>query len=231
MPGTNVLAIQGLNASAADEDFLILPRLIDRDDEFLPGLVRYFSEPTPGAQNGVVTADVGPIISQVSEPAGALAAIDPLLVTATVTPTFEDLGEVLLYYRVMFGQELSVPMLDDGAHGDGLAGDGIFGATIPAGVASTGQMLRYRVAASDSQGNTVTLAAVCRPAGHARVSWNNRRGFDRDITAGTALVHRERLGSAVRRGIAGFAVSRRRVLRQCLGPRSRRRRYGGGLEV
>ncbi|MDC0937352.1 lamin tail domain-containing protein, partial [Pirellulales bacterium] len=97
-PGTNVLAIHGLNASATDEDFLILPRLVDRDDRFLPGLVRYFSEPTPGAQNGVVTADIGPIISQVSEPAGALAATDPLLVTATVTPTFEGLDEVLLYY-------------------------------------------------------------------------------------------------------------------------------------
>ena len=154
VPGTNVLAIHGLNASVADDDFLILPRLIDRGDAFLPGLVRFYSQPTPGAQNGVVAADVGPIISQVSEPGGTLAVPDPLLVTATVTPTFEGTDEVLLHYRVMFGSEVSVPMLDDGAHGDGLAGDGVFGSTIPAGVASAGQLLRYRVTASDSQDNT-----------------------------------------------------------------------------
>lgn len=154
VPGTNVLAIHGLNASAADDDFLILPRLIDRGDAFFPGLARYYSQPTPGAQNGVIAADVGPIISQVSEAAGALAPTAPLLATATVTPTFGGIAEVLLHYRVMFGSEVSVPMLDDGAHGDGAAGDGVFGAAIPAGVASAGEMLRYRVTASDNQNNT-----------------------------------------------------------------------------
>jgi hypothetical protein len=163
--GTNILAIHGLNASATDEDFFILPRLIDGGDGFLPGLERHFSEPTPGAQNGAVAADAGPIISQVSEPAGALAVTDPLLVTATVTPTFEEPDEVLLNYRVMFGGEMSVPMLDDGAHGDGLAGDGVFGATIPAGVASAGQMLRYRVTASDSQDNTSSWPPFADPLG------------------------------------------------------------------
>jgi hypothetical protein len=163
--GTNVLAVHGLNASAADNDFLILPRLIDRGDAFLPGLERYYSAPTPGAPNGVVAADVGPIITQVSEPAGALTPTDPLLVTATVTPTFEDTGDVLLYYRVMFGAEQSLPMFDDGAHGDSLADDGVFGATIPAGVASAGQMLRYRVTAADSQNNTSRWSVFADPLG------------------------------------------------------------------
>ncbi len=49
--GRNILAIHGLNSSAGDEDFLILPELtaltgsIDLDD------LRYFSKPTPGATN------------------------------------------------------------------------------------------------------------------------------------------------------------------------------------
>jgi hypothetical protein len=153
-PGTNVLAIQGLNVTSADEDFLILPRLINHEEALLPCEFRYFSVPTPGAQNGVVAADIGPIISQVSEPTGALAATDELPVTATVTTTFDGLDEVLLYYRAMYGPELSLVMLDDGQHGDGPADDGVFGATIPAGVAAAGQMVRYRFAASDNEGNT-----------------------------------------------------------------------------
>ena len=46
--GTNVLAIQGLNASAGDADFLVLPELITGTSA--PG--RYFTAATPGAPNG-----------------------------------------------------------------------------------------------------------------------------------------------------------------------------------
>src|SRR5205085_5733131 len=34
-------------------------------------------------------------------------------------------------------------------HGDGLAGDGIFGATIPASASTSGQMIRYLISATD----------------------------------------------------------------------------------
>ncbi len=47
-PGTNVLAIQGLNVTAADGDLLIVPELVaakTRDVE------RYFATPTPGTAN------------------------------------------------------------------------------------------------------------------------------------------------------------------------------------
>jgi hypothetical protein len=49
--GRNVLAIQGLNLSATDGDFLILPEL---QGEFTQGLgERYFGLPTPGAPNNL----------------------------------------------------------------------------------------------------------------------------------------------------------------------------------
>ncbi len=48
--GTNVLAIQGLNINAADEDFLMVPRLTA--EEVVAGERLYFTEPTPGAFNG-----------------------------------------------------------------------------------------------------------------------------------------------------------------------------------
>ena len=42
-------------------------------------------------------------------------------------------------------------MFDDGLHGDGNPGDGIYGAMIPANASGTGDMIRYYVTASDSQ--------------------------------------------------------------------------------
>jgi len=46
--GENVLAIHGMNASAADDDFLILPNLVGAN---VQGTERYFSTPTPGEPN------------------------------------------------------------------------------------------------------------------------------------------------------------------------------------
>src|ERR1044071_4370560 len=48
--GSNVLAIQGLNQSAADTDFLILPELVEYRVTALTN--HYFATPTPGAPNG-----------------------------------------------------------------------------------------------------------------------------------------------------------------------------------
>lgn len=47
--GINVLAIQGLNLSASDDDFLLSPQLVGRTPTvFVPN---YFSQPTPGGTN------------------------------------------------------------------------------------------------------------------------------------------------------------------------------------
>jgi hypothetical protein len=48
-PGNNVLAIQGLNQSAADSDFLIVPELVEYRTTITTNL--YFSTPTPGGLN------------------------------------------------------------------------------------------------------------------------------------------------------------------------------------
>jgi hypothetical protein len=57
--GQNVLAIQGLNLSATNNEFLILPQLVGTTLTLTPG--QYFSTPTPGAPNsggalGIVAA-------------------------------------------------------------------------------------------------------------------------------------------------------------------------------
>jgi hypothetical protein len=53
---------------------------------------------------------------------------------------------------------LSLPMLDDGLHGDGAAGDGIYGAQIPR--QSSGVSLNYRITATGSNGSSTTSPAV-----------------------------------------------------------------------
>ncbi|MBM3845222.1 MAG: hypothetical protein FJ405_02910, partial [Verrucomicrobia bacterium] len=50
--------------------------------------------------------------------------------------------------------EVVVAMADDGAHGDGQAGDGVYGAAIPASASQPGQMLRYFVSSADTQART-----------------------------------------------------------------------------
>jgi hypothetical protein len=65
----------------------------------------------------------------------------------------------------MFGAEQTLAMFDDGLHGDGAAGDGVYGATIPAGVATAGQMLRYYVTTADAGGRDARAPSYLDRAG------------------------------------------------------------------
>lgn len=147
--GTNVLAIHGLNASAADPDFLLLPEIVGSVVSADPNGRVYFSSPTPGVVNGTGSANIGPVITQVTDSPVAGDA-DDITVTAKITPTIDPVASVSLTYRVMYGPESSLTMQDDGLHGDGIAGDGIYGATIPASASAPGEMVRWRVTATDT---------------------------------------------------------------------------------
>jgi hypothetical protein len=166
-PGTNILAIQGLNLSATDGSFLLLPELIGTTvaGESTSGL--YFTQPTPGAENLGGSAVPGPGIANASHTPNVPLDNDDLIVTAKVFATANPVSSVTLFYRVMFGAEVSLPMLDDGVHGDGDAGDGIYGAAIPASASTTGQMVRYYIRAQDSMGYTSRLPVFTDPAATA----------------------------------------------------------------
>ncbi|MCX8157925.1 MAG: lamin tail domain-containing protein, partial [Verrucomicrobiae bacterium] len=165
-PGTNVLAIQGLNESAASGDFLLEAELSYTSAgnyEFVP---RYFLTATPGDFNGVGTRDLGPVISNDDySPRPQPNPGQSLTITARVAPTFNAVSNVLLYYRVMYNNTSVISMRDDGSGGDVTAGDGIYTAIIPG--ATNGQMIRWYFQAQDVQGRTSRWPLFQDPLGSA----------------------------------------------------------------
>jgi hypothetical protein len=152
-PGDNILAIQGLNASKDDNHFLLRAELVGTYSVLQTNLWRYFFQPTPNAVNGVGDTNIGPLILNASfTPARPLEG-EPITVTAKMQQTFNPPATLTLTYLVMFGAETNLIMFDDGLHGDGAAGDGIYGTTIPP-VATAGQMIRWSLRATDDQGLT-----------------------------------------------------------------------------
>ena len=128
----------------------------------------YFTGPTPGAANLGGTQTPGPAILDVRHTPNSPMDADDLVVTARVAPSFFGVATVTMRYRVMFGPEVTTPMFDDAAHGDGLANDGIFGAIIPASVSTNGQMVRYSISATDANGRASRWPLFTSPVGTAQ---------------------------------------------------------------
>ncbi len=103
---------------------------------------------TPGAANSVESANLPCIVDKVSHFPIVPKASDVVAVSCRVR---DDLGAtpvVTLYSRTDGAASFfAMSMLDDGAHGDGVAGDGIFGAYVPA--QAEGTRVEFYVSASD----------------------------------------------------------------------------------
>lgn len=158
-PGTNLLALQGLNLDPANPDFLLLCELEASAAGAYLEATRYFVVPSPGGPNGAGTADLGPILSSAEHGPALPGTNDSITVTCQVTPAFDPIAGVTLHWRVMFNALNQAPMFDDGLHCDGAAGDGVYGAVIPStsgGAPSytAGQMVRWFVTAADTQGRS-----------------------------------------------------------------------------
>jgi hypothetical protein len=148
VPGNNVLAIQGINRSSTDADFLIAAELRAIYGTVNAGTTNYFALPTPGSINGAGSPNLGPLVTDIMHTPHDPADTDNLYVTARVIQTLHPISTVRLYYRVMFGSESNVVMLDDGLHADGVAGDGVYGAVIPHTISTYGEMVRYYITAT-----------------------------------------------------------------------------------
>lgn len=151
-PGNNVLAIQALNINASNTDFLIQAELtaetLSNEAQW-----RFFSNSTPGKINSA-SLDKGPIFTGAGHWPQQPAATDSLVITTALSQAFAPINNVTLNYRVMFKSEVAIPMNDSGTNGDAVAGDGLWTATIPANIATAGQMIRYYITATDTSDNS-----------------------------------------------------------------------------
>lgn len=167
--GTNLLALQGLTVAATNSDFLLLAELTALRGEAWQSNPGYFTQPTPGQPNGPALMDLGPKLGENSHSPALPGTNDNLVVTCRVLPTLGPVANVTLHSRVMFGAESSVPMFDDGLHGDGLALDGTYGAVLTNQLGATrlykaGEMVRWFFSAADSQSRTSRWPAYVDPA-------------------------------------------------------------------
>ena len=163
--GANVLAIHGLNLSATDDDFLLSSELTATTQLQLLSNVSYFATPTPGGPNGPGAGEPGPRIVDVSQPAGAIADGDDLVVTARVQDVVSAVAAVTLTYRANYSAETTTAMRDDGSGADAAPGDGVYTAVIPAAASSPGQMIRYNVRAVDAANRSSRAPFYIDPTG------------------------------------------------------------------
>lgn len=119
---------------------------------------------TPGAANSARTNNIAPVISDVVHFPVVPSSTDAVAITARVDDELPNLQSVTLFYRNHTsrppGPFLSTNMFDDGAHGDGVANDKLYGALVPA--MPNGTIIEFYVQATDSAGLTRTWPAPAR---------------------------------------------------------------------
>ena len=140
--GNNVLAIQLLNRSSGSSDLVCKPRLTATAQASGTG---FLLSNTPGAANdGSFTP--GPAITSLTHTPLIPGGAQSIKVEAAVAPRFAAIANVTLFYRVIYAAEVALPMAT--------TGNGIYTANIPASASTPGQMVRWRVVATDVASNT-----------------------------------------------------------------------------
>ena len=116
---------------------------------------------SPGLPNSGFTNNVPPLIAEVTHFPPVPKPSDTVFVTARLLDEAPNGLSAALYYRdastTSPGAFLPVVMADDGLHGDGLANDGVFGASVPA--QPNGTIIEFYVEATDTQGLSRTWPA------------------------------------------------------------------------
>ncbi|MEP0842236.1 MAG: lamin tail domain-containing protein [Phycisphaerae bacterium] len=118
---------------------------------------------TPGGHNSTASSDAPPIIGDVEQSPVIPHSDQPVVMTAQIID--EDVAglAVKVYYRkdgtVPF---TAVTLLDDGQSGDGPAGDGVFGCSLPA--QPDGTIIEYYIEARDAGGRVRRQPAFAQPA-------------------------------------------------------------------
>jgi spore coat protein CotH len=108
----------------------------------------FLTEPTPGRTNNPPPL-VPPEILSVSHWPRLPRAQEQVTILATVTDDKNDVRNVWVYYDSGAGF-VEAALEDDGLHGDGQPGDGVYGALLPGSPADT--VVRYYIKAMDGDG-------------------------------------------------------------------------------
>lgn len=132
------------------------------------GTEYFLNRGTPGKVNSRTSSGVPPFvdISKFKHSPKRPTSADSITITAVVA-SGETITGVTLYYEVFVAPyqtastALSVPMFDDGLHGDDLAGDGKYGVVL-APLASQ-SLLRYKVTAVNGSGHSWTWPDAYEP--------------------------------------------------------------------
>lgn len=123
------------------------------------------AEGTPGGPNSIRTNNTAPLIINATHQPVIPRSSDPVSVTARIVDENMAGVSVELFFRTNVASPpafVSTPMFDDGAHGDGGAGDGIFGVVLPAMPNDT--LIEFYVEATDNGGRSRTWPAPARSA-------------------------------------------------------------------
>lgn len=180
--GSNVIAVQVFNHTLNSSDLAF-----DMELARPASNASASRRPTPGKVNSVFSTDAPPQVRQVAHSPAQPTSADPIVITAKATDPDAMGPVLLRYQIVAPGAFIparfprtrdeilanpsgdrpvnpafeaeanwaSVPMLDDGMGADALAGDFIYTATIPSQANRT--LVRYRIVATDTLGNSVRL--------------------------------------------------------------------------
>jgi hypothetical protein len=119
---------------------------------------------TPGAANSTTAANVAPFIRDVAHYPVVPRSTNTVTIIAQLTDEQTNGLSASLYWRnasiTSPGAFVAAPMFDDGAHGDGLAGDRLFSAVLAAN--TNGAVIEFYVSATDAQANNRTWPAPAR---------------------------------------------------------------------
>jgi hypothetical protein len=109
---------------------------------------------TPGRVNSTYGTNIAPIIADVGHFPIIPRSTNSVTITARVIDERSTGVTVTLFYRLGANSYSSIPMLDNGLNGDGLVGDGVYGAIISP--KTNLAVVEFYVQATDSSSNLRT---------------------------------------------------------------------------
>jgi hypothetical protein len=140
---------------------LVNPRLLNSSGQNWRASVT--PQGTPGVPNSVFGNNTAPLLLDVKHFPPVPRSTDPVAITVQIRDETNGVT-VTLFHRSATNLAppafSSAAMFDDGAHSDGGAGDGVFGAVLPA--LSDGTVIEFYVQAVDTSANTRTWPAPAR---------------------------------------------------------------------